>query len=474
MKMKKINSYKSKMLPVCLLIILVSLISCKKLIEIPANPPSAVPRSQVFADSITTLSAVAGVYSLTPGGAGLPYQDGNFTFVTSLSGHEVSSNSGYGDLTQFFNYTTLTPVNSEINSIWTAHYTEIYQLNDILANIKDNANLSASFIQQITGEMEFVRAFCYFNMVNLFGGVPLVTTTDYKTNARLPRSTAAAVYNQILTDLNDAVKKLPVTYPSAGHMRPNLYTAMALLARVNLYLGQWQAAYNEADSVITQGGFNLLTDLNSVFLDGSNEAIWQVPILNLYQGSMEANNFLPYSTTSTPSFPITDSLLNQFEVGDLRKAAWLGFNVVGGQDVYYPAKYKDHSPTTPATDYMLLRFAEMYLIRAEAAAQLNNLGQAITDINTIRTRAGLAGTTADPTSQTAVLDAVRKERRTEMFTEFGCRWFDLNRTSTDSKYSANGQAPAVLSGWQPFNALYPIPQTQKSLNNTLTQNPGYH
>lgn len=473
MIMKKIISDKNKILAGGMFLMLSTLVSCKKLIQIPANPPNSVIREQIFADSATALSAVAGVYSYTPGGSGIPYEDGEFTAVTSVSGHEVAYAGSYGDYTQFYNY-NVTPVNGEIDGIWTAHYTEIYQVNDILTNIKGNANLSASFIQQITGEMEFVRAFCYFNMVNLYGGVPLVTTTDYKTNARLPRSSADTIYNQILTDISDAIKKLPASYPSAGHVRPNRYTAIALEAKVNLYLGRWQAAYNEADSVIKSGDFSLLSDLNDVFLDGSNEAIWQVPILNKYGGSGEAQHFLPYSPTVTPNYVITDSLLHQFDSGDLRKANWLGFNVINSKNVYYPAKYKDVQPTSPATDYMLLRFAEMYLIRAEAAAQLNNLGQAILDINTIRTRAGLTGTTADPTSQSAVLAAVRKERRTEMFTEFGSRWFDLNRTSTDTKYPANGQAAAVLAGWQSTSALYPIPQTEISLNNTLIQNPGYH
>jgi hypothetical protein len=473
MIMKKIFSNKNKILVVGLVIALSSFASCKKLIEIPANPPSNITRQQAFADSSTALSTVAGVYSLTPGGGGIPYQDGVFTFVTSLSGHDVRNNSYNSDETVFFNY-SLTALNTEINDVWQAHYTEIYQVNDVLNGITGNSALSAPFIKQISGEMEFVRAYCYFNMVNLFGGVPLVTTTDYNTNAHLPRVTPAAIYTQIETDLNDAAKKLTATYPSAGHLRANLYTVRALQAKVNLYQRNWQAAYNEADSVIKSGNFNLETDLSRVFLDGSNEAIWQVPILNQYQGSSEALSFIPSSTDSAPNYPVTDSLINQFEPGDLRMANWLGMNVVNGQNVYYPAKYKDQSPTTPATDYMLLRYADIYLVRAEAAAQLNNLGQAITDINTVRTRAGLAGTKVDATSQTAVLGAVLKERRTEMFTEMGNRWFDLNRTSTDNKYPASGQAPAVLSGWQPFNALYAIPQTQRNLNIALTQNQGYH
>jgi hypothetical protein len=158
------------------------------------------------------------------------------------------------------------------------------------------------------------------------------------------------------------------------------------------------------------------------------------------RGVAEAVNFfLPFSSSQTPNFPVTDSLVNQFETGDLRKTDWLAFNVVGGKNIYYPFKYKSRVPTTPATDYMMLRFAEMYLIRAEAAAQLNNLSGALTDVNTIRTRAGLGGSPANPTSQTAVLGAIMKERRTEMFTEWGNRWFDLNRTIKDTKYPSSGQ-----------------------------------
>ncbi len=481
--MKKIFSHKNKILAGGLVIALSTLVSCKKLIQIPANPPSAITRQQAFADSTTALSVVAGVYTYT-GGGGIPYSDGNFTLVTSLSGHDVNFPGGYYDALQFYNYTSLNALNSEINSIWTAHYTEIYQVNDVLSGITGNSNLTASFIKQITGEMEFVRAYCYFNMVNLFGGVPLVTTTaDYTTNTSLPRATAAAIYTQILIDLNDAAKKLPAAYPSSGHVRANLYTVRALQAKVHLYMGNWAAAYAEADSVMSSGNFSLLANLDNVFLDGSNEAVWQVPILNQYQESSEAANFTPYDTTVTPTYPVTDSLLKMFEAGDMRKIAWMGMNIIPvsstqNDTVYFPAKYKDVVPTTPATDYMLLRYADIVLVHAEAAAQLNNLAQAVKDVNLIRARASspLPATplkTVVVTTQTSVLEAVRKERRTEMFTEMGNRWFDLNRTSTDSKYPASGQAPAVLAGWQPFNILYPIPQTQRNLNIALTQNPGY-
>ena len=472
--MKKLFSHKNKILAGGLLIAFSTLISCKKLIQIPPNPPTQITREQAFADSATAISAVAAVYSYTPGGHGLPYEDGLFILATSLSGHEVAFTGSGEDYSQFYSY-NVTPINNEIGSLWATPYSEIYQINDILGNITNNNNLSASFIKQITGEMKVVRAFCYFNMVNLFGGVPLVTTTDYATNAQSPRASASEIYAQILADLNDAVKKLPASYPSTGHARPNLYTAIALQAKVHLYQGQWQAAYNEADSVIRSGLYDITTTpLSDVFLDGSAEAIWQVPIEDAYGGSGDALDFIPYSSDQTPNFVVTDSLLNQFEAGDMRLANWMGVNVVNGQNVYYPAKYKDKSPTSPPTDYMMIRLGEIYLVRAEAAAQLNNLNGALADVNTIRQRAGLGTSTADATSQAAVLAAVRKERRTELFTEWGSRWFDLNRTVNDTKYPASGQAPQVLAGWQANDALYPLPQAQIQLNSHLTQNPGYH
>ncbi|MDB5157988.1 MAG: RagB/SusD family nutrient uptake outer membrane protein [Mucilaginibacter sp.] len=483
--MKKIFSNKNRILAGGLLIAFSTLASCKKLIEIPANPPTQITRAQAFADSATAISAVAGVYTYTvsSNNNGIPYYSGYYDVATALSGNEVSYTSTEDD-GQFNSY-NLNAKNSHLNDLWTTPYAEIYQVNDVLAGITNNSHLSASFIKQVTGEMEVVRAFVYFYQANLFGGLPLVTTTDYKISATLPRSSRADVYKQVLTDLNNATTKLtadyasyPATYTggplvSSGHARPNLYTAVALKAKVNLYLGNWQAAYTEADSVIQHGGFTLESDPNKIFLDGSAEAIWQVPILDSYSGSGDARNFVPYG--GTPAYPVTDSLLNSFEPGDLRKSDWLAFNVVGGKNVYYPFKYKDKAPTTPATGFVLLRFAEMYLIRAEAAIQLNNnLNVVVADINAIRQRAGLApATVTASSSQTALLAAVRQERRIELCFEFGNRFFDLSRTAGDNKYPITGQAPAVLAGWQPDFSIYPVPQTQIELNNTLVQNPGY-
>lgn len=454
-------------------IIAASLASCKKLIEIPP-PASSITQDEQFADSLTTLSAVTGVYALNNNSTGgFAYSNVLFTSLPALSADELTY-VPVNDNQQFYNY-SLTPLNSGISTLWNNIYQGMYQVNAVLGGVNGSNTLSTSFKSQITGEMEVVRALYYFNLVNYFGDVPLVNTTDYNATLRLPRSGVGTVYNQIMTDLADARKKLTATYPSAGHLRPNLYTAIALQSKVNLYQGNWQNAYNEADSVIRLSGCSLVqTGLTKVFLDGSTEAIWQIPGAQAFSsGVPDAVAFVPASSGSFPNYIITPFLLNAFETGDQRLANWTAskVRVVSGvnQTQYYPYKYKNRQSTvTPAEDQMVFRLAEMYLIRAEAAAQLNNLPQALADVNIIRARAGLTGTTVNPTSQNAVLNAIIHERQVELFCEWDNRWFDLKRTGT-----ASAVLGAEKTGFTGNAALYPIPQAQIQLNNLLTQNPGY-
>jgi hypothetical protein len=444
-----------------------SLVSCKKLIEIPANPPSSITQEQQFADSAATITAVAGVYAYNQGN-GFSYSDGQLTYTCGLSADELSYTQT-DDILQFYSY-NITPLNGGIINLWGYPYQGIYQVNAVLKGISGNANLSTAFQQQITGEMEVVRALYYFNMVNLFGGVPLVTSTSYKETQRLPRATVAAIYSQVFTDLTDAKERLRATYPSAGRARPNLYTAIALLAKVNLYQNNWQSAYNEADSVIKSGIYDVTnTPLTGVFLDGSKEAIWQIPANQGYYGVSDAQRFIPSYAGAVPNYILTTPLLTAFETGDQRRQNWVGSTTVTSGTFYYPYKYKNVSASTvPTEDQMILRLAEIYLIRAEAAAHLNKLPEALEDVDIIRTRAGLTGSTADVASQTEVLDAVMQERRIELFCEWGNRWYDLKRTST-----AEAVLGAEKTGFTADAALYPIPQAQIQLNNLLTQNHGY-
>jgi hypothetical protein len=182
----------------------------------------------------------------------------------------------------------------------------------------------------------------------------------------------------------------------------------------------------------------------------------------------EGYYFVPSFSTSEPRYVITNDLLNSFENGDLRKTKWINVNVISGQEFPYPYKYKDgnNSSSISNENYIVFRLAEQYLIRAEAEANLDDLSSAISDINVIRKRAGLPDT--DAFDKESVLSAIEKERRAELFCEWGNRWFDLKRTG-----QVNNVLSKTKSNWKPFAALYPIPLPEINANPNLSQNEGY-
>jgi starch-binding outer membrane protein, SusD/RagB family len=451
------------------------LTACKKLIQIPPAPPTEISTSGQFADSASTMTAMAGVYDYpTSEGSGFTFNDGLLSLCTGLSSDELSIGSNsQAFFLQFLQY-GVTPLNSNVNSLWVDPYTGIYPVNAAISGIAASGGLSASLKIQLTGELEVVRALYNFDLVNLFGAVPLVTTTDYNVSSRIGRTSVDSVNAQIMTDLQAAQQVLPVAYPSPGTYRPNLYVVKAFLAKVYLYQKNWQAAYNAADTIIQSGLYSLVPNLNNVFLDGSTEAIWQLPATGTGTGDVttEAQNYVPQTSGTAPNYPLTSFLVNAFEPGDQRLQDWAGQAIVNtgsaNDTLYYPYKYKNVSPASPTTeDFMIFRLGEQYLIHAEAAAELGNLGTAISDLNTVRARAGLGATTA--ATQADLLTAIIHERQVELFTEWGNRWLDLNRTGT-----AGTVLNAEKGGFQPYMALYPVPFSQIEVNSLLGQNPGYN
>lgn len=186
-----------------------------------------------------------------------------------------------------------------------------------------------------------------------------------------------------------------------------------------------------------------------------------------YYGTLPPGGY--YSTYG--AYALKEGLKNAFEPNDARYINWVGVKTINSDVWYYSHKYKKSgfnasSSSLPNEDFVLLRLAEQYLIRAEARAQQDNISGAQEDVNVIRTRAGLANTTA--TAKEALLEAVAQERRIELMVEGGHRWYDLKRT---------GKIDQVLSplkaDWQSTDALFPIPLQEILNNDNLTQNPGY-
>ena len=448
-----------------ILIIRVTIPACKKFVDIEPST-NLIQTDELFASDAAALSAVGGVY--TQMRATLPaLANGTLSIYAGLASDELATSSSDLEYDAFYNNSILPTSNVVYSQLWSAAYRVIYQTNLIIENLEKSKEISQAMQKQLVGEMKVVRSLYYFYLVNLFGDVPLITSSDYAKNEYKTRTTIDSVYQQILHDLQDAESLLSTDYPSDYKARPNKWTAAALLAKVYLCKANWQAAADECSKIIMSKNYNLENDLNNVFKNISSETIWQIPPANESRNTVEGSVFIPFSSTTTPVIFATKSLLNSFETGDLRKDNWLGLNIVSGVEYYYPFKYKERT-TNPVDEYdIVFRLGEIYLIRAEAFARENKIGDANADLNVIRERAGLQHYNA--TNQTSLISAIMKERQTELFAEWGNRWFDLKRTGL-----SNSILPAVKNGhWQSTDILFPIPLSEIEINTYLVQNPGY-
>lgn len=440
--------------------------SCKKFVQIDP-PQTQAELSKIFADDQTANSATVGLYSQMLAGS-LSFCNGGITVYAGLSSDELtnlSSNSNYDP----FKTNSLLSSTSIVNStFWIGSYKNIYQINAVLEGLQGSGTLSPNLKDQLQGEMLYCRALYYFYMVNLYGEVPLIITTDYQTNAVMPRTSVDKVYEQIISDLKQARSLLSNSYPTSTNLRPNKDAAAALLARVDLYRGNWIESESMASEVINSGRYSL-ESLTNAFLSNSKETIYQI---SKQTGNVsEATGFIPSSSTAKPTFTVGTNLMAAFEPGDNRKTTWLKSNTVSGVPYYYPYKYKVRTSTPITESLVVMRLAEQYLIRAEARAHLDKLGTAIDDLDKVRSRAGLPTIkTQNPTiGKDDLLAVILKERQIELFAEWGSRWFDLKRTGNADSILGPIKSP----NWQPTDKLYPIPSSQILLNPFLTQNNGY-
>lgn len=439
--------------------------ACKKFVDVKPST-NLIQTKDLFASDAAALSAVAGVY--TQMRATLPaLANGTLSIYAGLASDELATSSTSLEYDAFYN-NSISPTSTVINTqLWSSSYRIIYQTNLILENIEKSTQISKTTQQQLLGEMEVVRSLYYFYLVNLFGDVPLITSSNYSENQYKPRTATDSIYQQIVHDLQDAESLLSTEYPGDYKARPNSWTAAALLAKVYLNESNWQGAKEECSKIINSQNYQLESDLNEVFKNTSNETIWQIAPANESRNTVEGSVFIPFSSGNIPTIFATESLLNSFEPGDLRKDNWLQLNTVSGENFYYPFKYKTRT-NSPVDEYdIVFRLAEIYLIRAEALAQLDDIAGASADLNIVRNRAGLSNYNA--TNQASLISAIIKERQTELFAEWGNRWFDLKRIGM-----ANSILSAVKNGhWKSTDILFPIPLSEIQINTYLVQNPGY-
>ncbi|NLR68901.1 RagB/SusD family nutrient uptake outer membrane protein [Chitinophaga varians] len=447
--------------------------SCKKFVDV-GSPSNKITTAEAFKDDANATSAVRGLYSQILA-TGLSPANGGITIYTGLASDELRYTGTSIDLNEF-NSNAISSTNSTNRlSIWYLAYQAIYQANSCIEGITGSTGISANLKDQLLGESKFMRGFWYFYLTQLYGDVPLITTSDYNLSGSQGRSPSQEVYKLMLSDLDDAQKLLRTTYPSDGRLRPNRFTANALLSRIYLYIGNWKLAEDQANSVINSATYTLTPDLSKVFLAGSTEAIWQLSPTSVGANTREGATFLPTNSGTIPTYVISESLMNTLDTSDPRKKAWIGSKIIGTKTYYFPFKYKANILSTITTEhYMMFRLAEQYLIRAEARIRQGNIEGGISDLNVLRSRARGNNNSILPdypknATVNQALSYVLAERQIELITEWGNRWFDLKR------FHLSGIVLKPLKlNWKETDTLLPIPAQEILLNKNLTQNNGYN
>lgn len=414
--------------------------------------------------------------------------------------------------------------NSTTKGKYVADYAGIERANLILDQI-GSANIDSATRSNVTGEAEVLRAFFYFDLVQFYGGVPLnLHSVASPSQAFLTRASVSDVYAAIITDLKDAITKLPakVTFPGSG--RVTIGTAKMLLANVYMVQKDYAGAEPLLED-ITQLGYHLnakYADAFSTTNKNSAESIFEV---QYQQGSANGQysffiyDFIPPMASTTvvtgtntntlsssggQNVPSLD-LVNSYETGDARLDATVGIieghtdangnfvaeslkSIVGytapaGKVGRRFAKKYLHPSTTPGQtddDWPIYRYSEALLLLAESLNEQGKSADALPYLNQVRERAGLSDTAE--TDQAALRVIIAHERRVELALE-NKRWTDLLRT---------GQAIGVMTAYAavvkqdprvPANAymnidqdhlLFPIPASEIQLNPAIKQNPGYN
>ncbi len=467
---------------VSMLVLSMAITSCKKSF-VELTPKGIIPVNTFYTTEIDIRSALTGAYSSLR-----PIYNEQYGF-----GELPSDNSQtYGESEVLYgeqDKLTWTPASTNLQSAWGRFYATIAYTNIVLDHVNTPTMTTANRNGYI-GQAKFLRALMYFNLVRMFGGVPLVLneitseTQAYTYN----RETVAAVYAQIEKDLTEAAAVLPASYAGTDIGRATSVAANALLGKVYMFQNKFQQAETILATVSASAG--TLLPYDQVFglgRDNNRDIIFSVQYLGggFGEGNTFARSFVPQPSGTTITAVTGNSnnngtldLYSSFEPGDNRLNTAIGVYSSGTLVYYYAKKFIYQSVGANSegdNDWPVLRYSDVTLLYAEALNENGKTTEALTQLNLIRTRSNLAAKTG--LSQADARATIRHERRIELCFE-GERWFDLVRwgifvqvmqAHKTNFVSANG----LIGNVTPNLALYPIPTREIQLNPKLTQNPGY-
>lgn len=443
------------------------LLGCEDFLEID-EPADQIGSEHIFEDETSATSAVTTLYAKLRDEVLITGRPEGLGIIMGLYSDEMVSSGYGGSAFENFYHHRIFADDRMVEQIWNKAYSLIYMCNAILEGINHSTNLKEPIKNQLLGETLFIKSLTTFYLVNLFGDIPLPETTDFKENSAIIKTPSDQAYQKIVRDLNEAKNLISTNYISGERIRANKMVVSALLARVYLYMKNWDMAAIESDLIISNRGvYELEPDLEKEFLKESSSAILQFKPKKEGDNTIEATSLI-FTSGPPPLVSLYPAIVESMETNDLRKEHWIGEVIEGNQTWYYPKKYNYTTNTGSSREYSIVfRLSEQFLIRAEARAQTGNFMGALEDINLVRNRAGLHNINA--ASLEDLIKAIAKERFHELFAEFSHRWFDIKRM---------GMAQNILSpikpGWKNTDVLLPIPEKELLMNTNLNpQNPGY-
>ena len=457
---------------------------CKKLLD--KDPVDKISIEDTFSDFEGARAALLGVYSAF---YNTTYYNGKRSAYPDVIGGNIKySKTGNVDLYDEYNLAT-TAAESDMNATYQELYGILNNINYIIEKVPAIADGTVATRNRLIAEATVLRALIHFDLVQLYAQ-PYGFTTDashlgisinlepFFVNAtQIKRSTVKETYDAIIADLKSAAVMFPgtsVVYTVGSTANyANLNTVHALLARVYLSKGDWQNAYTAANAVISNRAYTLFSNENYVaswMVKNTTESIFEISAPNSFGGNSYGSYFDISTGNNYLQMATTDDLLNLYTSTDVRgRSSFYNQFTVNGNKFYFCKKYATSNAL--ATGVKVIRLSEIYLIRAEAAAELGNNVQANADLNVIRRRGDTSAAPLNLTTKNELTEAILLERRKELNLE-GFLLFDLGRRK---KNIIRTDCTAITCNLNYPEAHYvlPIPEVSVLSNFRMIQNPSY-
>ena len=452
---------------IIILLFVLSYSSCEKFIDLDL-PQDQITQETVFKDGKLAQSALAGLYqSLKEGG----FLSGGFlgggVYLGCYTDELVSYQTPNTTLDQFYQL-NLNPNATAVKDLWQTTYNQIYQANRIIEGVENSNSIELSIKNQLKGEALFIRGLLHLYLVQSYGEIPYIATSDYKVTQHVSKNTIAEVYQKIEDDVLLAQQLLAVNTTVGNRFIPSKEATQLVLSRLYLLQKRWDDVIKVTANLAQNESFQLRQDISKAYLKDNASTIWQYAPASATATTYEASIYImffapPYIVALQPSF------VNTFRTGDLRFKNWIGTIAdFTGKKYSYSYKYKQYSTANGQNEYsIILRNEETILNRAEAYIQKGELANGLAYLNQIVTRAGLTAVPIGTKEQ--LLERVLEERQHELFTEYGARFFDLKRMNL-----LDAKMIGLKSNWKSTFALLPLPESELLLNpNLKPQNDGY-